>query len=896
MNQLMNRLSIRPALFVGVILPLGLLCTLGSLGPVFAQTDAAADSQPAAENASSNASNATRPNIVFLITDDQGYGDLSAHGNPVLRTPNLDQLHSQSVRFTDFHVSPTCAPTRSALLTGRHEFKNGVTHTIFERERLTLDAVTLPDLLRSAGYATGIFGKWHLGDEAEYRPDRRGFDEVFIHGAGGIGQTYPGSCGDAPGNRYFDPAILHNGEFVKTQGYCTDIFFDQATRWIDGRRASDAPFFAYISTNAPHSPYIARPEDKAIYEGKGLTSDQENFLGMIHNIDENVGKLLGKLDEWGIAENTLFVFITDNGGTAGVPIFNAGMRGSKGSPWIGGTRAASFWRWPGAFQPADRGELAAHIDFLPTIAELAGVELDETLGRQVEGRSLVPLLRQPKGANATEDTPTTESPAGAVEWADRVLVTHVGRWPQMADPDSGKYRAVAVRNGRWVIVNERSADTPSWQLFDLQSDYGQQHDVAADHPEVVQDLATAFEVWWQETVPQMVNEKVVGPRINPFQEMYFAQFGGSPSALDLQKMDPSNPLGIAVPRPQQRAPQPAAQPGGQAPGQNRNANPNRNPNPNQRQPQNSGANQRPSAGERPAVGAAQPANPALPPPTLANVAYGEHPRQVLDFWQAKSDEPTPLVFVIHGGGWQGGDKDRTGRFVQVAKLLGAGISVASINYRFIAQATAAGIEPPVKGPLDDAARALQFVRSKADDWNIDRERIGATGGSAGACSSLWLAFHDDQADPNSDDPVARESTRLWCVAVNGAQTTLDPQQMKEWTPNSRYGGHAFGVGDNTPAGFAEFLAKRESLLPWIERYSPYALLTADDPPVYLYYATPPALGQNQGDPTHTSNFGVKLQEKCIELGVECELVYRGAPDIRHATPTDFLIAKLKGTE
>jgi arylsulfatase len=196
-----------------------------------------------------------RPNIVFLFTDDQGYGDISAHGNPVLKTPHLDQLRGEGRRFTDFHVSPTCAPTRSALLTGRHEFKNGITHTILERERMALGSVTIAQLLQGAGYATGIFGKWHLGDEAEYRPDRRGFGEVFVHGGGGIGQTYPGSCGDAPGNKYFDPVILHNGKFEKTQGYCTDVFYAQATQWMDAQRKSRQPFFAYIPTNAPHGPY-----------------------------------------------------------------------------------------------------------------------------------------------------------------------------------------------------------------------------------------------------------------------------------------------------------------------------------------------------------------------------------------------------------------------------------------------------------------------------------------------------------------------------------------------------------------------------------------------------------------------------------------------------------------
>ena len=173
------------------------------------------------ENTGSCAEKRSAPNIVFILTDDQGYGDLSCNGNPVLKTPNIDRLHAEGVRLNDFHVSPTCAPTRSALITGRHEFRNGVTHTIFERERLTLSATTLPQVLRSAGYTTGIFGKWHLGDEDAYQPDRRGFDEVFVHGAGGIGQTYPGSCGDAPGNTYFSPVIKHNGKFEKTDGYCT---------------------------------------------------------------------------------------------------------------------------------------------------------------------------------------------------------------------------------------------------------------------------------------------------------------------------------------------------------------------------------------------------------------------------------------------------------------------------------------------------------------------------------------------------------------------------------------------------------------------------------------------------------------------------------------------------
>jgi acetyl esterase/lipase len=278
-------------------------------------------------------------------------------------------------------------------------------------------------------------------------------------------------------------------------------------------------------------------------------------------------------------------------------------------------------------------------------------------------------------------------------------------------------------------------------------------------------------------------------------------------------------------------------------------------------------------------------------PTFADVPYGDHERQVLDFYQAKTDKPAPVLFFIHGGGWVSGDKKGPSGLSQ---CLAAGISVVSINYRYSWQAQLAGVNPPVMAPLRDAARALQFVRSKAVEWNIDKARIGASGGSAGACSSLWLAFHDDMADPKSSDPIARESTRLWCAAVSGAQTSLDPLQLKEWTPNSRYGGHAFGFMDPTnlktrDTRFAEFLEHREELLPLIREYSPYEHVTSDDPPVYLVYSAPPALGVEQKDPTHTANYGVKLLEKCESLKVKCELVYPDAPDAKHRGTTEFLI-------
>jgi acetyl esterase/lipase len=279
----------------------------------------------------------------------------------------------------------------------------------------------------------------------------------------------------------------------------------------------------------------------------------------------------------------------------------------------------------------------------------------------------------------------------------------------------------------------------------------------------------------------------------------------------------------------------------------------------------------------------------VPKPTHAGVKYGPHPRHVFDFWQAKSDKPTPLVLVIHGGGWNSGSKERANGIAKIKALLDAGISVAANNYRYVPQAVAEGVTPPVKAPMDDCARALQFLRSKAAGWNIDPARVAAAGSSAGACTSLWLAYHDDLADPESADPVARRSTRLLCAAVIGAQTTLDPRQAKEWTPNSRYGGHAFGK-----KSFAEALAARDRILPWIAEYSPYALASKDDPPVALFYAKPPAMGKKEADPTHSANFGVGLQQRCKELGIGCEFVHPGTPDAKDKTPTDYLIRMLTG--
>lgn len=446
-----------------------------------------------------------KPNIILVMTDDQGYGDLGCHGNPVLKTPHLDQFHSEALRFTEFHVSPTCAPTRSALMTGRHEFRNGVTHTINERERMTLKATTVAQLLKSAGYHTGIFGKWHLGDEAPYQPDQRGFDECFIHGAGGIGQTYAGSCGDAPNNSYFNPAILHNRVFEKTRGYCTDVFFKQAAAWIDQQRKSESPFFAYITPNAPHGPLDCPPEYEQKYTGQ-VPPNTAKFFGMIANIDDNFGRLMGKLKDWGLERDTLVIFMTDNGGTAGVSVFNAGMRGAKGTPYRGGTRVPALWRWPAKIKGGvDVNRLTAHIDILPTLAEITGARMPETI--KLDGRSLVPLLNDPQAA-----------------WSDRTLFTHVGRWERGRAAES-KTALCSIRNVRYHLVNA-AKNGEKWELFDVEQDPGEKNNIIADQPDVAAELKQKLDQWWSEVLPAMVNEDAVGPKVNPFKELYWRQFGG----------------------------------------------------------------------------------------------------------------------------------------------------------------------------------------------------------------------------------------------------------------------------------------------------------------------------------------------------------------------------------
>ena len=457
---------------------------------------------------------AQRPNVILVITDDQGYGPVGRHGHPWIRTPHLDALYDRSVRFTRFLVSPTCSPTRAAIMTGRHPLKNGVSHTILERERLTLEATILPQVLKTAGYTSGIFGKWHLGDEDPYQPHKRGFDEAFIHGAGGIGQAYNCSCADAPGNKYFDPVIRHNGSFVKTRGYCTDIFFTAALGWIKAVKDKDAPFFAYITTNAPHGPFIAPPSNTKRFTDLGFGGRQAGFYGMIENIDENMGRLQDKLEEWKLSENTILIFMSDNGMTGGgggrpgkdlakgYPFFNAGQKGLKGSVDEGGVRVPFFVRWDGKYAPRDISRVSAHIDILPTLAAVAGAKLPPN---QVEGRSLLPLLLGQK-----------------IRIPDRYLFSQKARWPTGSEPNKHQWNNFAVRNDRYRLVGQ--------QLFDLLADPGQKTDVAARHPGVVKEMRDAYDKFWKDARPLMVNEQAPMSKTRPFHVWFKEQMeqGGIP--------------------------------------------------------------------------------------------------------------------------------------------------------------------------------------------------------------------------------------------------------------------------------------------------------------------------------------------------------------------------------
>jgi len=410
-----------------------------------------------------------KPNVVFVITDDQGYGDLGCHGNPVIQTPHLDRMHGESVRLTNYHVGPTCAPTRAGLMTGRYCNCTGVWHTIGGRSLIRRDEVTLGDVFRAGGYVTGMFGKWHLGDNYPFRPHERGFDEAFFHGGGGVSQTP-----DYWGNDYFDDTYFRSGVPEPTQGYCTDVWFAEALKFIERHR--DEPFFCYLSTNAPHGPYLVGDGYSAPYRGQ-VPHKRANFYGMITCIDDNMGLLRARLEELGLADNTILIFMTDNGTACGVSLdreqfvtdgYNAGMRGMKGSEYDGGHRTPLFIHWPagGFAEGRDVTRLTANIDMLPTLAELCGIGVPEEA--EVYGTSIVPLLR---GDDA--------------EWPDRVVVTDSQRIEHPV-----KWRKSAAMTGRWRLVN-------GTELYDVPADPEQRNDIADQHPDIVERLREHYEAWWE---------------------------------------------------------------------------------------------------------------------------------------------------------------------------------------------------------------------------------------------------------------------------------------------------------------------------------------------------------------------------------------------------------------
>lgn len=408
-----------------------------------------------------------KPNVIFILTDDQGYGDLACHGNEFIRTPNLDKMHAESPRFTNFHVSPCCSPTRAQIMTGRYPNRTGVWHTVAGRSLMHREEVTMADVFAENGYETGIFGKWHLGDNYPYRPQDRGFKEVLSHGGGGVGNIQ-----DYWANDYFDDTYLHNGEQKEYQGYCSDVWFGEATKFIEANR--NRPFFCYIPTNAPHLPFVVPEEYHNLYKRPEIVPGMAEFYGMITNIDDNVAELRKKLVELGIEKNTILIYMTDNGSSRGnaAPVgkysFNAGMRGGKGSEYEGGHRVPFFIYWPegGLIRGRDIDQLAAGFDVLPTLMDLC--DLERPAGPPLDGISLIPLLKEK-----------------ADNWPERTLVVDNQRVTYPV-----KWRRASVMTDQWRLVNGQ-------ELYNIKKDPGQKENIARNHPDVVEKLSKSYDRWWE---------------------------------------------------------------------------------------------------------------------------------------------------------------------------------------------------------------------------------------------------------------------------------------------------------------------------------------------------------------------------------------------------------------
>jgi arylsulfatase A-like enzyme len=455
---------------------------------------------------------AERPNVLLIITDDQGYGDLGVHGNPKIKTPHLDKFAGQSVRIKNFFVSPVCAPTRASLLTGRYNFRTSVVDTYLGRAMMHPDEVTLAQVLAEAGYRTGIFGKWHLGDNAPLRPIDRGFEEALVIKGGGIGQP-----ADPPGgSSYFNPVLQHNGKAERTSGYCSDVFAQAAIEFISAK--SDRPFFAYLAFNCPHDPLEAPEPELSAYKSMDLSIGSFPQVGqsippplaappdtvarvyaMVTNIDTNIGRILKALEDRRIDEHTIVVFMTDNG-PAQVR-YNAGLRGWKGSVYDGGIHVPCYIRWPGRLPPGHVvDQIAAHIDLMPTL--LAACDVAPPVKLKLDGKSLLPLLRGIQTAG----------------WPERTLFF---QWHRGDFPESG--RAFAVRSQTYKLLRREPLPNararPPLELYDMYHDPLELHDVAASHPDLVARMYAEYQEWFRDVTSTRGSEPVRielgGQRENP---------------------------------------------------------------------------------------------------------------------------------------------------------------------------------------------------------------------------------------------------------------------------------------------------------------------------------------------------------------------------------------------
>lgn len=426
---------------------------------------------------------AAKPNVVVVLTDDQGYGDLSCHGNPTLKTPNLDRLHAQSVRLTDFHVSPMCTPTRSELMTGRDALDNGGMNVSSGRSMIRRGIPTMADVFAASGYRTGLFGKYHLGDVYPYRPQDRGF-----HKAIWFPSSHIPSAPDRWNNDYFDTTYrTETNELVSLAGYCADVQFDQAMAWMEAQAKAGQPFFSYIALNSAHWPWWVPEEYREPY--RALDPELCSFFAMVANIDHNMGRLEAMLQRSGLRENTILIFMTDNGGTVGVKHFNAGMKGTKVTLWEGGHRVPLFIRWPaGALgAPRDIGELTRVVDVLPTLIDLCG--LTPPQDPLFDGDSLAGLLRGSQAA-----------------LPDRM---HVVQFSRMNRARPEKFDS-AVLWRKWRLLK-------GVELYDVATDLAQERNVADAHPDIVAKMRRHYEAWWADVEPRVnvLSRLVIGSDAEP---------------------------------------------------------------------------------------------------------------------------------------------------------------------------------------------------------------------------------------------------------------------------------------------------------------------------------------------------------------------------------------------